>query len=63
MGIEAAVNLAAMFIHFRKQKAYIVSATNKSIEALNDTNEVIYNAQMTGHFSTNHLGPDSATVK
>lgn len=63
MGIEAAVNLAAMFIHFRKQKAYIVSATNKSIDALNNTNEVIYNAQMTGHFSLNQLGPDSATVK
>jgi hypothetical protein len=48
MGIEAAVNLAAMFIHFRKQKAYIVSATNRSIAAMNNMDEQDYNDRMTG---------------
>jgi hypothetical protein len=33
-GIEVAVNLAAMFIHFSKQKEYIVSATNKALASL-----------------------------
>lgn len=46
MGIEAAVNLAAMFIHFRKQKSYIVSATNKSLDAMAATNEQDFNAMM-----------------
>jgi radical SAM superfamily enzyme YgiQ (UPF0313 family) len=47
-GIEAAVNLAAMFIHFQKQKAYIVSATNRSIQALEHISESAYNERMTG---------------
>ncbi len=52
MGIEVAVNLAAMFIHFQKQKAYIVSATNKSIAALENTDEAAYNERMTGNGNT-----------
>ncbi len=32
-GIEAAVNLAAMFIHFEKQKDYIVAAAERSMRA------------------------------
>jgi len=47
-GIEAAVNLAAMFIHFRKQKAYIVSATNSSLLSLEDGSEHDFNERMTG---------------
>jgi len=47
-GIEVAVNLAAMFIHFRKQKKYIVSATNKSLDALALTSEEEFNDLMTG---------------
>ncbi len=49
MGIEAAVNLAAMFIHFQKQKAYIVTATNKSINALEHLDENAYNQRMTAN--------------
>jgi radical SAM superfamily enzyme YgiQ (UPF0313 family) len=49
MGIEAAVNLAAMFIHFQKQKAYIVSATNKSIDALEHNDEKAFNERMTAN--------------
>ena len=49
MGIEAAVNLAAMFIHFQKQKKYIVSASNKSIDALENSSEKEYNTRMTGN--------------
>jgi radical SAM superfamily enzyme YgiQ (UPF0313 family) len=45
-GIEAAVNLAAMFIHFQKQKAYIVSATNKSLLNLEDSSEQDFNDRM-----------------
>jgi radical SAM superfamily enzyme YgiQ (UPF0313 family) len=42
-GIEAAVNLAAMFIHFRKQKEYIVSVTTQMITELERTGEEAYN--------------------
>jgi radical SAM superfamily enzyme YgiQ (UPF0313 family) len=47
-GIEAAVNLAAMFIHFQKQKAYIVSATRETLARLKGTSEQSFNARMTG---------------
>ena len=46
-GIEAAVNLAAMYIHFRKQKAYIVDSTTKSIRAMQNTSEEEFNKRMT----------------
>ncbi len=58
-GIEAAVNLAAMFIHFQKQKAYIVSATNRSIKALENISEKAYNERMTG----NSVPQPAGTVK
>ncbi|MEI6901315.1 MAG: DUF4070 domain-containing protein, partial [Bacteroidota bacterium] len=48
MGIEAAVNLAAMFIHFNKQKAYIVSVTNEMIADLEKTGEEEFNLRMMG---------------
>lgn len=48
-GIEAGVNLAAMFIHFQKQKDYIVSATKRSIAALENIEEQDYNHRMTGN--------------
>jgi len=44
-GIEAAVNLAAMFIHFRKQKEYIVSVTDQMIKELDRTGEEAYNTK------------------
>ncbi len=47
-GIEAAVNLAAMFIHFNKQKAYIISVTGSMIEDLEKTGEAAFNARMMG---------------
>ncbi|MCX6243409.1 MAG: B12-binding domain-containing radical SAM protein [Bacteroidetes bacterium] len=47
MGIEAAVNLAAMFIHFQKQKAYIVAATNRSVTAMANISEQEFNKRMT----------------
>jgi radical SAM superfamily enzyme YgiQ (UPF0313 family) len=48
-GIEPAVNLAAMFIHFRKQKEYIVSAMNDIITGLEKTGEKAYIAKMMGN--------------
>jgi len=48
-GIEAAVNLAAMFIHFRKQKKYIVSAMNDTIGELEKTGEEAFYARMMGN--------------
>ncbi len=48
-GIEAAVNLAAMFIHFQKQREYIVSAMNHSIGELERTGEETYYARMMGN--------------
>ena len=47
-GIEAAINLAAMFIHFQKQKSYIVSATNTTLAAMENICEKTYNDSMTG---------------
>jgi len=47
-GIEAAVNLAAMFIHFRKQKEYGVSQMKQMIGELEKTGEEAYYAKMTG---------------
>lgn len=47
-GIEAAVNLAAMFIHFNKQKAYIISVTNQMIANIKETGEDAFNAKMMG---------------
>jgi hypothetical protein len=47
-GIEAAVNLAAMFIHFHKQKVYAVSAINHAIEELEESGEEVFNARMLG---------------
>jgi radical SAM superfamily enzyme YgiQ (UPF0313 family) len=46
-GIEAAVNLAAMYIHFQKQQAYIVAATRQSILALSKRSEQDLNEEMT----------------
>ena len=45
-GIETAVNLAAMFIHFQKQTAYGVSIMNHTIGELEKTGEEAYYAKM-----------------
>ena len=47
-GIEPAVNLAAMFIHFQKQKDYIVSVTNQMISNIEKTGEEAFNEKMLG---------------
>jgi hypothetical protein len=47
-GIEPAVNLAAMFIHFMKQKKYIVSVTGKMIADIEKTGEDAFNARLMG---------------
>ena len=47
-GIEPAVNLAAMYIHFRKQKKYIVSITSKMIADIEKTGESDFNARFMG---------------
>jgi radical SAM superfamily enzyme YgiQ (UPF0313 family) len=48
-GIEAAVNLAAMFIHFQKQKEYSVSTMNHTIDELGKSGEKAYYARMLGN--------------
>jgi radical SAM superfamily enzyme YgiQ (UPF0313 family) len=47
-GIEAAINLAAMFIHFNKQKEYIVTVTRKMITDIEKTGEAAFNAKIMG---------------
>jgi radical SAM superfamily enzyme YgiQ (UPF0313 family) len=47
-GVETAVNLAAMFLHFRKQKEYIVEVTGKMITELEKTGEEAFNSKMLG---------------
>ena len=45
-GIEPAVNLAAMYIHFRKQKDYIVKLVGDNISNLEEMGEDTFNQQM-----------------
>jgi maltodextrin utilization protein YvdJ len=45
-GIETAVNLAAMFIHFQKQKEYGISLMKHMIGELEKTGEKAYYAKM-----------------
>ena len=47
-GIEPAVNLAAMFIHFNKQKAYIVSVTQRLVAEIEKMGEAAFNERMMG---------------
>ncbi len=49
MGIEAGVNLAAMFIHFQKQKKYILQNITESLKEMESINEHEFNEKMTGH--------------
>ncbi|MBM3404818.1 MAG: DUF4070 domain-containing protein [Bacteroidetes bacterium] len=48
-GIETAINMAAMYIHFRKQKEFGISATNKAIKELEKTGEDAFYARMMGN--------------
>ncbi|MCK5086594.1 MAG: B12-binding domain-containing radical SAM protein [Melioribacteraceae bacterium] len=45
-GIEAAVNLAAMFIHFQKQSKFIIELTNKEIKSIESCGEEKYHQLM-----------------
>ena len=47
-GIEAAVNLAAMFIHFQKQRKYIVTSVNNTLAVMENKSEEAFNNRMTG---------------
>jgi hypothetical protein len=47
-GIEPAVNLAAMFIHFQKQKEYIVSVTQQMITQIETIGEDAFNKKRMG---------------
>jgi len=48
-GTEAVVSLAAMFIHFRKQKEYCVSTMKHYVSELEKTGEDAYYARMMGN--------------
>jgi radical SAM superfamily enzyme YgiQ (UPF0313 family) len=48
-GIETSVNLAAMFIHFRKQKEYGISLMKHAIDEIEKTGEEGYYAKMMGN--------------
>ena len=45
-GVEAAVNMAAMFIHFQKQSEFIIDLTEKEIESLLSFGEHKFNQAM-----------------
>jgi len=45
-GIEAAVNLAAMFIHFQKQSKFIIEHTNNEIKSIKSCGEKKYDQLM-----------------
>jgi radical SAM superfamily enzyme YgiQ (UPF0313 family) len=53
-GVETAVNLATMFLHFRKQKAYIVEVAENMITELETTGEESFNRKMLGETKENH---------
>jgi maltodextrin utilization protein YvdJ len=57
-GIEAAVNLAAMFIHFLKQKEYSVSIMTHTISELKKIGEEDYYARMLENNQRNDKGID-----
>ncbi|HEY4788858.1 MAG TPA: DUF4070 domain-containing protein, partial [Bacteroidales bacterium] len=44
--IEAAVNLAAMFIHFQKQKTYVVSQMKTMIQEIESEGETAFYERM-----------------
>jgi radical SAM superfamily enzyme YgiQ (UPF0313 family) len=44
--VEAAVNIAAMFIHFQKQKEYIIVSMNEMIDHIEDISEAELNNTM-----------------
>jgi hypothetical protein len=46
--IEPAINLAAMFIHFQKQKNYVVAVMRKMINQIEEKGEVEFNNYMVG---------------
>lgn len=55
--IEPAVNLAAMFIHFQKQSAFIIGHTTSEIENIDRIGEDTYKRsrlRKIGHFKTDH---------
>jgi radical SAM superfamily enzyme YgiQ (UPF0313 family) len=54
-GIEAAVNLAAMFIHFQKQKDYGVSIMNHTIGELEKIGEEDYYTRILGNNQRNDM--------
>ena len=47
---KPAVNLAAMYIHFRKQKDYIVKLVGDNITSLEETGEEVFNKKMLNRF-------------
>ncbi|MCX6284469.1 MAG: B12-binding domain-containing radical SAM protein [Bacteroidetes bacterium] len=47
-GIEAAVNLAAMFIHFQKQRKYIITSVKNTLAVMENKSEEAFNNRMTG---------------
>ena len=62
-GIETAVNLAAMFIHFRKQKEYGVSQMKKRINELENTGEKAFYAKMMGTNQSTQVTNEDGYVK
>lgn len=50
--IEAAVNLAAMYIHFQGQKKYVVDVMNTAIQKIEMEGEVAFNNKMLGKVKT-----------
>ena len=50
-GVETAVNLATMFLHFRKQKDYIITTTDRIIADLEKNGEEAFNKRMLGQTS------------
>jgi hypothetical protein len=45
-GFEAAVNLAAMYIHFNKQSQFIIDLTNNEIKSIESSEKENYNQLM-----------------
>jgi radical SAM superfamily enzyme YgiQ (UPF0313 family) len=48
-GIEASVNLAAMFIHFQKQKEFVIRAMNEMIKSIEEKGEVEFYRTMVNY--------------
>ena len=59
--LEAAINLAAMFIHFHKHSRFVIDLTNKEINQIERVGEKDYNRSRLQKAGINFAHPEQVT--